>query len=157
MPRVQTKTKIKLGADRKCGRCGEAIEPGQQYRQWSFRYGGTHYRCMRTQCAPRQSDLTQSKMQAVYLAIEDAEDSVGDVEDHEALSSLVEGVADVVREVADEYTEAAEPFGGQGENQERAEELEGWADELESFYPDGDEDLGDVIDDAREVLGGCPL
>src|SRR3954464_10047336 len=76
VPRVYTQKKSSRGAERRCGRygCGKVIEPGESYFQFSFRYGGTHYRC--AEHRPRQSELTQSKMSAVYAAIEDAGDNL---------------------------------------------------------------------------------
>lgn len=163
MPRVHFKTKIKLGAERSCGLCGKAIEPGDKYYTWKFRYGGARYRC--ADHRPRQSDLTLSKMSAVYAAIENAEGALPDCTSIPDVVEQVGLVAEVVREVAQEYSEAAEPFGGQGENQERADELEYWADELESFDSSVDnsgesateEELETSREEALEALGGCPL
>jgi hypothetical protein len=155
MPKVIERTKSRQGAERWCEQCARVIEPGQPYLQWSFRYGGTHYRC--TDHPPRPSDLTQSKLAEVYAAIESAEDGLPAAEDAEAVGDLVAEVKDAVYQVAEEYREAAEPFGGEGENAERADELEGWAQELESFYPDTDAPLEDVRSEASEMIGGCPL
>lgn len=159
MPRVNVRTKNRAGEDRFCGRCERKIEPGETYRSWSFRYGGTHFRCHRPECAPRQSELTQSRMGDVYAAIEDAQASLPGADGHEEIQDLVQGVADVVQEVADEYREADEAFGGHGatENAERADELEGWSGDLEAFYPEDEDDLEDVRSEAEDLLGGCPL
>lgn len=160
MPRVITKTKNRAGRERQCGRCGRKIEPGDKYYTWSFRYGGTAYRCIEHR--PRQSELTQSKMSTVYAAIEGATDDLPNADDPEAVAQLVQDVAEAVREVADEYEEAAEPFGGAGENAERADELHGWADELECWEPatygdDADSALDEARTDAEAVLAECPL
>lgn len=158
MPRVTEKTKNRAGKDYTCGRCGKKIEPGERYLSWSFRYGGKHFRCMEHR--PRPSELTQSKMSSVYGAVESAEDELHNTEFSE-LPSLVEQVQEVAQEVADEYREAAEPFGGEGENAERADELEGWADELSSFTLTVEEDDENALEEARaeveEAIGGCPL
>lgn len=148
MPRVYQKTKSARGATRTCGRCGATIKPGDLYFQWSFRYGGTHYRC--AQHRPRQSELTQSKMATVYEAIESATDQLDKgATTVDEVRELVQGVAETVQEVAEEYREAAEPFGGAGENADRADELEGWASELEDFDPDEPE--SEVDTDAIEA------
>lgn len=155
MPRVTVARKNRAGHERSCGRCQQPIEPGQQYRQWSFRYGGTHYRCMRPGCAPRRSELTQSKMGTVYSAVEAAEDELDNGKlDTEAIEALVtEQVAEAVREVAEEYREADEAFGGMGatESSERADELEGWADDLESFAAEEHASTCDECDGLGEV------
>jgi len=153
MPRVTEQKKSRAGAERKCGRCGKVIEPGEQYLSWSFRYGGTHFRCLDHR--PRPSELTQSKMAEVYAAIETAEDQLDGCGDVEDIKNLIEEVAEAARSVADEYREAAEPFGGAGENADRADELEGYADELESFDPEEGEVWSDEdhMDEARERAG----
>jgi hypothetical protein len=163
MPRVITQRKNRAGKERSCGKCGDVIQPGEEYKKWSFRYGGTRYRCMKPGCSPRPSDLTQSKMAEVYAAIEGAEDELPGT-DFDGIEDLVHGVAETVSEIAEEYREAAEPFGGEGENAERADELEGFADELQSFAPDDpeeeeptQEETVDARSAAEEVLGGCPL
>ncbi len=165
MPRVLTKTKNRAGAERACGTCRHVIQPGEKYLSWSFRYGGTHYRC--TQHPPRPSELTQSLMGGVYAAVESAQDELPTAPEAEAIRALVESVAESVAEVIEQYREAAEPFGGQGENAERADELEGWQSDLEGFDPDEpdedtpDDEREDMIEGARaeadELLNGCPL
>jgi hypothetical protein len=140
MPRVHTKTKSRAGREYQCGRCGETIRPGEKYFSWSFRYGGTQVRCYRH--PPRQSELTQSNMSAVYAAIEDATYQLPDVETIEDIMNIVQDdVANVVQEVADEYAEAADAMGAageSGESRERAADLESWATELQSWEPDVD-------------------
>lgn len=170
MPRVFTRTKNRAGRERSCNRCGNKIEPGQKYRTWSFRYGGTYFRC--TDCpAPRPSELTQSIMSEVYAAVENAEDQLPGAESVADIRGLVEEVEQAAQEVADQYREAAEPFGGAGENAERADELEGWVSELQNFDPDEpdepdeedeeDDDAEDPLEDARneatDLINGCPL
>jgi hypothetical protein len=150
MPRVMTKTKNRAGADRACGKCGEPIRPGEKYRTWSFRYGGTYFRCNRAACAPRASELTQSIIGEVYSAQEAFEDSVTAESTVAEIKEAVEAVRDAAQEVADQYREAAEPFGGAGENGERADELEGWIGDLDGFYPDEEPD--GVSEEAREAI-----
>lgn len=147
MPRVTTRVKSTRGAVRKCGRCGRVIAPGQKYFQWSFRYGGTHFRC--GEHTPRRSETTQSILGEVYAAIEVAEDDLPGAECVSDVVALVAGVAEIVDAVIDQYREAAEHFGGAGENAERADELDGWKDELESFDPEEEEDGDEENDDAR--------
>jgi hypothetical protein len=164
MPRVERIRKNRAGKERKCGKCGKVIQPGEHYLKWEFRYGGAHYRC--TAHPPRPSDLTQSKLSTVYAAIEQAEDELPTLASADDIEATVQGVADVVTDVVEEYRDAAEPFGGEGENAERADELEGWAEELAGFdaseadsedYDSEDDRLEAVRATASEALSGCPL
>jgi hypothetical protein len=70
----------------------------------------------------------------VYAAQEDFDLShLSPTDDgHSGIEEALRDFAEQVREVASEYSDAAEAFGGQGENQERADELESWADEVEN-------------------------
>jgi hypothetical protein len=165
MPRVNYVKKARKDQGR-CSKCGDEIKAGDPYRHWSFRYGGKRKRCMKASCSPRQSDLTQSKLAGAYAAIEDAEDSIdaaGTLSDiAEALQSAAEGV----RDVAQEYQDAAEsqrdyfpdsPIAD--ENEERAQELEWFADDLENKGSeiDGEDlDLDEAVDEARDVLSEMP-
>ena len=156
MPRVITKTKNRAGKARACGRCGAPIEPGERYRQWSFRYGGTHYRCHRPTCNPRPSELTQSLLSEVYAAREEAEAELPRCETYADMRALLEQVAEAAREVAQQYEEAAEAFGGEGENAERAYELEEYADGLEAIdLPDDDDLHPDDQPDREDLLAEC--
>jgi hypothetical protein len=177
MPRVLTKTKNRAGKDRACGKCARPILPGEKYRTWSFRYGGTRFRCDRPECAPRPSELTQSLMGSVYAAQESFEDqAAAGFETVADIVTAVEEVAEAAQEVCDQYREAAEPFGGAGEHAERADELESWISELEGFMPEeepddeeeaeGDEEAIEdlqqearekALTEAQELVNGCPL
>ena len=128
-----------------CGRCGRAINPGEGYRYWSFRYGGDRVRCMRAECTPRRSELTQSKMGEAFSALETAEEELaaaraGEIGEQSDIQQIIEAAAEEVRRVADEYREADEQFGGGGmtDNSERADEAEEAADALEGFSPSAD-------------------
>lgn len=166
MPRVNTRTKNRAGAARFCGRpgCGREIKPGDRYFTWSFRYGGTHFRC--ADHRPRRSETTQSLMGEVYAAIENAEDQLPNAETVADIIALVEEVGETKDGVAEQYRDAAEPFGGAGENADRADELESW-DPVSEFQPDEeDEEMSqaeqrELVEAAREaaqdVLNDCPL
>ena len=138
MARVHTQTKTRRGKEVKCGRCGAAIEPGEKYHSWSFRYGGAHYRCELR--PPKPSELTQSKMSTVLAAIEDLDgvlsnlDNTGDFDEAKGeVRAYVETVQESIEEVKGEYEEAAEHFGGGGPNQELAEQMEACYDEVEDI------------------------
>lgn len=146
-----------------CGKCRAEITKGEQYRWFKvgFRSRYKNIRCMKSECAPRQSEMTASKMAGVYAAIEGAEDALqalanGDPEDdttsiREAVTTAAEGF----NEVADEYTEAGEmsPTGlvfGEDLN-ERADEIRDAASEIESFDPSEDEADFDSCDAEEHV------
>lgn len=135
MPRVNSQKKSNRGGDRICGRCGKKIQVGERFYWWKFRYGGKQIRCW--EHPPKPSELTQSKMSTVYAAMEDASENLGTLDE---IKDAIQQLAESAREVVDEYREAAEHFGGQGENAERADELEGWVEELEQFEPEDPEE-----------------
>ena len=112
------------GATLHCDKCRREIAKGEQYRHFKvgFRYGRKQVRCMRAECAPRQSEMTNTKMSGEYAAVEAAEDAPA--------------VADVYREAND-----ASPTGyvfGEDLN-ERADEISDAASTLEGFDPSEDE------------------
>lgn len=150
MPRVYTKTKSSRGAERRCSRCGQPIKPGETYYEWAFRYGGTRRNCFRHR--PRQSELTQSAMGDIYSAVENAQDQMPNATTYDEIKELVESVATAVQEVVDQYREADEAFGGHGatESAQRADELEGWQQDLESWEPSVTLDDDDDADDRQE-------
>lgn len=145
------------------------IEVGDSYFWWKFRYGGRRVSKKR----PKPSQLTQSKLAEVYEAQEVSEEEIAGFDDLEEIARSVQSVGEVARQVSEEYAEAAEIFGGQGENAERAELLEGWADELdefecEEFFPEDCDEDADVDEEraahiveqreaALEKLRECPI
>lgn len=185
MPRVNTQTARKSKKERRCARRGGClldgtIEPGQEYQSWSFRFGGTYYQhvaCGR----PARSQLTQSAMGEVYDAIETAEATIGewDGDGTMDLASAIEEVAGAAESVMEQYREADEAFGGHGatEAAQRADDLEGWKDELDQFFAEdfqGDEPeegearteeqqeefdnwVEEQRQEAQSVLDNCPL
>lgn len=174
MPRVHTTKSARLSAkDRSCVRCGVSIKPGETFHQWSFRYSGTRYQHGR--CGyPRPSQLTQSKMVTVLLAQESAQDSMAELKAEtgvaESIQGLLNDVGNAAREVGEEYREAAESMGGAGgQNEERADGLDSYADEMESWEPeteepaegsseeDWDEYLEAIVDEANQAMGIMPF
>lgn len=152
MPRVHLKTKRAAGKRPYiCDTCREIIEPGVEYYTWSFRYGGTRFR-HKDHGYPRPSELTQAKTASILAAIEAEEDGWHQWETEEDAQQAAQNIAEVAREIASEYEEAAEAFGGAGENQERYEMLDAYADELESWQPPYQADYKvDDKDDDSEV------
>jgi hypothetical protein len=134
MPRVYTKTKSAAGKTYSCTKCSKPITKGQEYHEWSFRYGGTrrqHAACGR----PKPSQLTQSKLAAVYEAQEAAEEQIAGAASVDDVVGALNDVAEAAREVAEEYREAVQAMNMEGsgnESEERADALEAYADELEN-------------------------
>jgi hypothetical protein len=156
MPKVIEKKKNRGGTKTyTCTKCGKVIEPGQMFREWSFRYGGT-YR-MHSMCGyPRQSQLTQSRMSDVYAAIESAEDIAagepGTWTKDDIVTALEEAIS-TAEEIRDEKQSAAdEHFGGGGPLAEQAEEMETVVGEIEQAR-DTVQDI-DEPDDECEACGG---
>lgn len=144
-------------ARRVCGHagCGREIPKGEEYYTWTPRSTGRQVRCL--EHPPKQSDLTASRMSEVYAAMETAEEELsGNTETVEDVTAVVATVAEAAREVCDEYRTAADAFGGGGPNAERADELEGWVDELEAFEPDeSDVEEFDEDEHAEEAKELC--
>lgn len=157
MPRV-TDVKRAQKSQGSCGGCGVELAKGEPYRWWAFRFGGKRKRCMADKCAPRPSDLTQSKMSGVYQAQENLEDWLQEWEgvDLQEVKDEVETCVDEVRQVAEEYTESAEAIRENFEESptadecdEKAEELESWLDDLDAAADSVEEYEGKVDDDGK--------
>lgn len=161
MARVQiSRFAARMGAaNLVCEKCRAEITKGDQYRHFKvgFRSRYKRIRCMRSECTPRRSEMTPSKMAGVYAAIESAEDTLaalraGDPEDDAtSIREAVTGAYEGFSEVADEYREAAEasPTGlvfGEDLN-ERADEIEDAGRDLESFDPSEEEPDFDQCDE----------
>ena len=161
MARVQTVEKS-LKSPGACGKCNTIIAKGQPYRWFKFRYGGggKRVRCTAAACAPRPSELTGSdKLSRVYAvgeSVSDALEAFRESYDLDDLKSALTDGAEQLREVAGEYRESAENMesGMNGnrmpmcdELEEKADHLEGVADELDSAeanLPERDEDEDSV-------------
>lgn len=142
MPRVTTVNKARK-AQGSCGKCGAKIKKGDSYRWWKFRYGGRRVRCMKPECAPKASDLTQSAFYGTLYSIEEslsdaiaAFESGGEPDD---LAGELRTAADDLRNLGEECGSSLEnmPEGlQQGDTgqmlENRRDECESKADEMES-------------------------
>lgn len=142
------------GATLACEKCKRDIPKGEVYRYYTVGYRSRyrHIRCYRSECTPRQSEMTNSKMAGVYSGSESLMDTVNALaftagDDAASIISEVESAletaADEWRNVGEEYREAAEasPTGlifGQDYN-EVADSIENAADELANWSADEDE------------------
>lgn len=146
----RSKFAARLGATLACENCRNQIAKGETYLWYKvgFRSSYKHVRCLRSSCAPRESERESSLMAGVYSASEDAEYNIanttfvaGDYDGFVSeLKSHLESAAEGWRDVASQYADAAESMGGAGSNMEETSySIEGAADELEGWDPDEDE------------------
>jgi DNA repair ATPase RecN len=156
MPRVSTKKKNKAGEAYGCCRCADPIKAGDQYYEWSFRYGGTHRQHI-SHGSPKQSQLTQSKMSGAYAAIESAEEAIAAADNVEDIKSALEECATEIESVAEEYQESFDNIpenlqqgGPAQEMQEKIEGLQSFAEELNSAASDLED-----FDEEEPVREGC--
>lgn len=148
-----------------CDRCKAEIVRGETYRAYKvgFRTRHRNIRCMKADCAPRDSELESSKLAGAYAAIEAGHDDVDAATTADEITAALETAAEGLREVAGEYTEAAEAMGEAGyEMTERAETLESSADTLESTSLSDIEECeqcdgtGEIAHPTKEEAVECP-
>jgi DNA repair ATPase RecN len=139
-----------------CGRCGTEIKKGDAYKWIKPRYGSKKTRC--SVCAFRNSDLTGSdKLSRVYSAVENVEDFLadwdGDDGDFSNLGAALEEAAAELREIADEYQESCDAIRENFSDSPTADECEERADEINSFADDLENvDIDDFeFDDEQET------
>lgn len=156
MPRAFLKTKIRAGREYKCEKCGKVIEPGTKYYTWKFNFGAQHIQCT-DHGAPRPSQLTNSKMGEVWDA--QADFDLGDATCADDIEASLASVAEAARSVSEQYGEAADniessfPSGNPTSEACRtaSDDLESWADELERWQPEDDDEPEDE-DEKEEWL-----
>lgn len=167
MPRVFRKTKNRGGHKTyqcsaptcKVEKAGGSrdILPGQDYLTWKFNRGSRFFR--HAECGyPARSELSYSKMGTLWDAMDGFD--VSGCTSADDIKSELEAVAQAARDVASEYEASADsimaafPSGNQTSEActATADELNGYADELESWEPDDEFDVGDYTgDDAEEA------
>ena len=137
MPRVIEKKKNSAGSPYDCCQCAEKIKSGENYYEWSFRYGGT-YRQHTAHGHPKASQLTQSKLSGAYAAIESAEAYLAAAESIEDMQSALEECATEIENVAEEYQDSFDSIpenlqqgGPAQEMQEKIEALQSFSRELQ--------------------------
>lgn len=153
MPRVNTVKKARKSPGT-CGKCGCKIEEGQPYKHWSFRItSGKSYisskriRCMKSDCAPKPSDLTQSEF---WGSVNDIKDEGFPGDSFSDLQSARDDIAGRLNELADEQQGKFDNMpeglkqGSTGQLlEERVSALQDAAQELESV---------DIPDDPEEII-----
>jgi hypothetical protein len=149
-----------------CQGCGKPIKKGDAYK-WTKNFRSyKQIKC--DNCNFRPSERTTSKMGAIWDAQEDAHNAVAewDGQDLSDLQSNLENLAETIREVASEYQESADNINEyfQGSEQaceleEKAQNLECWADDvegvsLEEFDEEGaKEEAKDEAEEKSEIDG----
>lgn len=126
-----------------CQKCGIQILPGMPYRFFvkGFRSKFKHIRCMKPECSPTRADRESSMLAEIYAAIDDA--SFMGMESLEEIKGVLEEVASVARDLAEQYATASvnQNTGAvfNVDAEERGQQLESYADDLDSWDPSEDE------------------
>jgi chemotaxis protein histidine kinase CheA len=156
MPRVSTKKKSTRGEPYNCQGCSKKIVAGEEYHEWSFRYGGTQ-RQHTAHGFPRGSQLTQSKMSQAHAACEELEDALGNgsLDNVSDIADAVQSCMDSLQEVMDEYEEAINNMpASEEQNRERIDQLQETYDSLDNAKDYSGDDLeeedSDDSDEERE-------
>lgn len=149
-----------------CTRCRAPIEVGSAYR-WIKRRGGPRInRCMEAACAFTNSDLTSGKVSDAWSAIETAQAEIAEADSEQECMDALASCAESLREVAEEYAESAsnirEHFSESAtadECEEKAEELESFASDLDGWTPEHDESssIEEVREQASAALDDFPF
>lgn len=173
-----------------CPKCGKEILPGMPYKWAKIRPSGPRSSLKLKRCGTcpdwRPSEMTYSKMSGVYAAQEGFGDAVGGWSAEDGIDVINEALsqaAEEIRAVAEEYRESASNAGGLGADwEEKADQLESWADEVEQAaeqagdqpeelpFPDDaseaeteehatemEEWQQQVIDVTQDVINECPV
>lgn len=138
--RIKVADKSKPLPNHLCGNCRDEILPGTPYRWYTVGFRGSpQFRCMKSTCTPKPSQLESSQVADVMAAMEDAETEIDSLEGADAreveanAQDILQRVQEAIDEVADAYEEADEAMGGNQatEAYQRAETLRG--NDLGSF------------------------
>lgn len=154
MPRINVVPKSRKPVT--CSRCGTTIPVGSSYKWIKPRYGSKRIRCTAFSCRFRPTDLSSSKVAAIHEAIEDAEAVISSATCLDDIQMALGDVASVAEDVASEYQDASDNWvGGNGneEFQEKADACSDFANELESWSPDGETDEEEVRAQAAAESG----
>ena len=134
-----------------CRVCGTPINAGDSYKWAKPRYRGKVVVCSEHQITI--SMTSSSKMVAIWEAQEDLGKEIADAGDVENIASALESLAETAREVGEEYQDSAasprEYFPDSSvadENEERAQNLDVWADELDTTANSIRGDSSDIED-----------
>lgn len=165
MPRVTTVKKARKDQG-SCSKCGAKIKAGDGYRWWKFRHGGVRIRCLKSGCAPKASDLTQSEIKGTLYSMQEGFVAEGDSPDDiaSALRDFAEEVRnEVVEGLLQEKLDNIEQGMGHTnapvyeELSSRKDELEAWCDEMESTADEIEgEEFEEETDEEPDAEGKDP-
>lgn len=156
MPRINTQKKSARGKDIKCGKCAVEIKVGETYRKWSKRHGfgrisgTTYYRCMKSECDPKPSELLSGRAQEIAVIGESFDDVPREGNPRDIAEALT-GVKEEAESLRDDLQGGLDnmPEGlQQGETGERIQER---IDNLETFIDECDSAIGEIESLADEV------
>ena len=149
MPRINVVKKSRKDQGQ-CGRCGDPLPKGSAYRWAKPRRGGKMRRCMKSECGFRPSDLSSSKMAAIWDVQPEVVNAIEQAESVEDVKAALEPLVEVAREVSEQYQESADnvreyfpSHEGADEWEEWAYGLEEWAEAMESLDWDEEEPVDD--------------
>lgn len=118
-----------------CQVCHTPIQVGDPYKWAKPRYRGKVVVCSKCQITP--SMVSSSKMTTIYEAQYSVSKEIAEASDIDTIASSLESFAEEVRGVGQEYQESAdnqrEYFPDSSvadDNEEKAQQLDSWADEL---------------------------
>lgn len=154
----------------KCGKCGVEIKPGDPYK-WikpkSGPYGGR--RMVRCAACPTWQVWDYSSSLSAQIARIEYDATTATIDSVEDATSVLEQAAQEIRDLAEQKRESAQniedgfghPTYQSEELEQQADDLEGWADEVESTeVPEQDEYAGpvecDECDGTGTVTDNCP-
>lgn len=140
---------------RRCISCGHEVQPGESYKRAEPRYGPVLIWCH--SCSPRPSQMTSSKLSAVYAAQEDFASEIGSLDNATDIEAALATVAEAAEEVAQEYQDSIDAMpeslqeGPTGEEmREKIDALEEYAQDLQAWSSDDDDPREDDEEDPSE-------
>lgn len=124
---------------------------GKDYPEHGIKKGGTYYewsfykqRPIKSKTRPKPSQLTQSKLSGVYLAIETLEEQVLGADTPDDIETALNDCADAVEEVAQEYRDSIQNMPENLQQSGPAEEMEDKASQLDDFAQELRDAAGEV-------------
>lgn len=167
--RVTVADKTQPLADRKCGKCGDAIPVGSGYRWWANKLPGSSFsqksiRCMKSECYPKPWDMTPGRAGELMRAEAELDEALsGNFEELGDVESAMEAFAGTVREIGEGLIESADNIESGFEHEtyqsqelrERGDNLINQADELESTDFDDPPEMSDFEGECKENCPEC--
>lgn len=155
--RVTMKDRSKPLPNRKCGRCGKEIKPGDGYYWWANKLPGARSGYKQIRCAdhpPTLAERTPGRAGQLLGLQAEWDKMLAEASTIEDLQSVRDDIAGQIRDFAQEFADSADNMeSGFGHEtyqsqdlREKGEAIEAVADEVEQVEPEG-EDEGDEFDE----------